>query len=221
VSAVSAAQAVDPVYAAYTTVRLAFLPVLYLLLVNAPLRQGLIVWPLVAGMIIQGAVGVPQFLFGHTLGLEWLGETVADAASPGVSVVMTGVQRWLRAYGLTPHPNILGGLLMAGLLIVAGYYLTQPGRRRIVLLGSLAVGLGMAGVAQAQDGAALAQKNGCMTCHAVDTKKMGPSFKDAAAKFKGKSDADVAAAVKASKAHGSSKASDADLQALGKWILSL
>jgi cytochrome c len=84
-----------------------------------------------------------------------------------------------------------------------------------------AVGLTAAGVAQAQDGAALAQKSGCMTCHAVDTKKMGPSFKDVAAKFKGKSAADVVAAVKASKPHASSKASDADLEALGKWILTL
>jgi cytochrome c len=84
-----------------------------------------------------------------------------------------------------------------------------------------AVGLVGAGIAQAQDGAALAQKSGCMTCHAVDAKKMGPSFKDVAAKFKGKSDADVVAAIKASKPHASTKASDDDLKALGKWILSL
>lgn len=84
-----------------------------------------------------------------------------------------------------------------------------------------AVGLAGAGFAQAQDGAALAQKSGCMTCHALDTKKMGPSFKDTAAKFKGKKEADVVAAIKASKPHASSKASDADLDALGKWILSL
>lgn len=84
-----------------------------------------------------------------------------------------------------------------------------------------AVGLAGAGFAQAQDGAALAQKSGCMTCHALDAKKMGPSFKDMAAKFKGKKDADVVAAIKASKPHASSKASDADLAALGKWILSM
>ena len=91
----------------------------------------------------------------------------------------------------------------------------------IVIAAALAVGVGAAGVAQAQAGADLAQKSGCMTCHAVDTKKMGPSFKDAGAKFKGKTDADVVAAIKASKAHGSVKASDADLQGLAKWVLSL
>ena len=84
-----------------------------------------------------------------------------------------------------------------------------------------AVGLAAAGAAQAQDGAALAQKSGCMTCHAVDTKKMGPAFKEIAVKFKGKSAADVVAAIKASKPHASSKASDADLEALAKWILTV
>ncbi len=84
-----------------------------------------------------------------------------------------------------------------------------------------AVALAAAGIAQAQDGAALAQKSGCMTCHALDAKKMGPSFKDAAAKFKGKTDADVVAAIKASKPHASSKASDDDLKAVSKWILTL
>ena len=91
----------------------------------------------------------------------------------------------------------------------------------ITIAMATAVGLAGAGIAQAQDGAALAQKSGCMTCHAVDTKKVGPAFKDVAAKFKGKSDADVVAAIKASKPHAASKASDDDLKALGKWILSL
>lgn len=93
--------------------------------------------------------------------------------------------------------------------------------KSIAIAAVVAVGVLAAGTAGAQDGAALAQKSGCMTCHAVDTKKMGPSFKDAAAKLKGKSDADVLAVIKGSKAHGSVKASDADLTALGKWIATL
>ena len=135
-------QAVDSAYAAYTTGRLAFLLAFYLMLINLPLKEELIVWPLAAGMVVQGVVGVWQFLVGHTLGLRWLGETTADAARPGASVVMVGEQRWLRAYGLTSHPNVLGGFLMACLLVVTGTYLTQSGWRRIALLGSLAIGLG-------------------------------------------------------------------------------
>jgi len=93
--------------------------------------------------------------------------------------------------------------------------------KSIVMAAMLAAGTVATGSAIAQDGAALAQKDGCMTCHAVDTKKMGPSFKDAAAKLKGKSEADVVATIKAAKPHASSKAPDADLAAIGKWIQSL
>jgi cytochrome c len=32
---------------------------------------------------------------------------------------------------------------------------------------------------------ALAKKSGCMTCHSVDKKLVGPSFKEIAAKYKG------------------------------------
>ncbi len=93
--------------------------------------------------------------------------------------------------------------------------------KSVVMAAVVAAGLVAAGSVGAQDGAALAQKNGCLTCHAVDTKKIGPSFKDAAAKLKGKSEADVVATIKAAKPHASSKASDADLAAIGKWIQSL
>jgi len=34
----------------------------------------------------------------------------------------------------------------------------------------------------------LARKSKCMTCHAIDKKKDGPSFKETAAKYKGKPD---------------------------------
>ena len=93
--------------------------------------------------------------------------------------------------------------------------------KSIVIVAAAAVGLLSAGIAGAQDGAALAKSAGCMNCHAVDTKKMGPSFKDAAAKFKGKPEAELVAAIKAAKPHASSKASDADLAAIAKYIQTL
>lgn len=37
---------------------------------------------------------------------------------------------------------------------------------------------------------ALAKKSNCTKCHAVDKKKDGPSFKETAAKYKGKADAE-------------------------------
>jgi cytochrome c len=54
--------------------------------------------------------------------------------------------------------------------------------------------LGAAVPAQAQDVAAaeaLAKKSNCMKCHSVSAKKEGPSFKETAAKYKGKADAEA------------------------------
>jgi cytochrome c len=62
-----------------------------------------------------------------------------------------------------------------------------------ILLASAAFALAFG--AQAQDVAsaeALAKKSGCMKCHSVSAKKEGPSFKDTAAKYKGKPDAEKA-----------------------------
>ena len=83
-----------------------------------------------------------------------------------------------------------------------------------------AVGLGATGMAQAS--AELAQKSGCMNCHAVDTKKMGPAFKDIAKKHKGTAtaEADLFAKLKSGKGHPAVKASDEDTKTLVKWVLS-
>ena len=78
-----------------------------------------------------------------------------------------------------------------------------------------------AGTAEAQE--ALAQSSGCLTCHAVATKKMGPAFKDVAAKYKGQADAEakLAAKLKEGKGHPAVKSSEADTMALVKWILAM
>lgn len=82
--------------------------------------------------------------------------------------------------------------------------------------------------AKAQD---LMKKSGCASCHSVDKKGMGPSFKDVAAKRKG--DASVLAAVEKNVRNGSkgaygsmpmpgtpvAKISDADLHELVEWVL--
>ena len=49
-------------------------------------------------------------------------------------------------------------------------------------------------IAQAQDTAAaeaIIKKSGCNKCHSVSAKKEGPSFKETAAKYKGKPDAEA------------------------------
>ncbi len=93
--------------------------------------------------------------------------------------------------------------------------------KAIVMVAAVALGLGAAGVASASDD--LAAKSGCATCHAKDTKKMGPSYKDIAAKYKGKADAEktLVGNLMSGKGHPQVKSSQADTVTLVKWILAM
>jgi O-antigen ligase len=52
----------------------------------------------------------------------WLGMSAQDPKKLGVSVIEYADERWLRAYGTLPHPNMLGGMLsVASLLALAMY----------------------------------------------------------------------------------------------------
>jgi len=95
--------------------------------------------------------------------------------------------------------------------------------KSIVLVVAVAAGLAVAGAANAAGEADLAQKSGCMNCHAVDTKKMGPAFKDIAAKYKGKADAEakLVAALDSGKGHPKAKSTPEENKTLVKWVLSM
>ena len=82
------------------------------------------------------------------------------------------------------------------------------------------VALVASGAASAQE--ALAKSEGCLNCHAVDAKKVGPSFKDVAAKYKGKADAEATLVDKLTKGagHPATKAKPDDVKGLVKWVLS-
>jgi cytochrome c len=82
-----------------------------------------------------------------------------------------------------------------------------------------AAGLLIAGTAQASP--ELAEKSGCNKCHAMDTKKMGASYKDLAKKHKGTADADLVKKLVTGQGHPKAAASEADVTALVKWIKSL
>ena len=94
--------------------------------------------------------------------------------------------------------------------------------KTILATGATMVALVMAGGVHAQAKAEdLMKANGCMNCHAVDTKKVGPAFKDIAAKNKGKADAEktLVAQLKDGKGHPAIKASEADIGTMVKFVL--
>jgi cytochrome c len=94
-------------------------------------------------------------------------------------------------------------------------------RSLLLVVGAAAALAAGAGVGFAQSGADVA-KGKCMTCHDVDKKKVGPSFKDAAAKNKGNKEAvaKLVGAMKEGKGHPKVAATDAELKAAVQHALS-
>ena len=96
----------------------------------------------------------------------------------------------------------------------------------VIAAGSLLI----AGQAAADQ--ALAQKSGCLACHGVDKKVLGPAFKDVAAKYKGDKSAEGKLVDKVKKGGSgvwgpipmpanSPQVKDGDIQTIIKWVLSL
>jgi len=80
-----------------------------------------------------------------------------------------------------------------------------------------AAGLLMAGAAQASP--ELAEKSGCNKCHAMDAKKMGPSYKDIAAKNKADAADKITANLKDGKGHPKVAASDAEIKQMVMFMI--
>lgn len=147
-SFLSALPGVDSALTIYHSLRLLLFFALYLVLVNLDLPAHWTAIPLALGVLIQGGVGLLQFSKQSSLGLYALGELDLDPARTGVSILRYDDVRILRAYGLTDHPNLLGGFLAFALIFVLGYYFVLAKRSsqknlsaRYVLLVPLAVGV--------------------------------------------------------------------------------
>jgi cytochrome c len=105
-----------------------------------------------------------------------------------------------------------------------------------VLLSTIAVaGMLLAGsvnAANADAAKSLAQKSGCLACHSLDKKVLGPAYKDVAAKYKGDKSAEAKLVAKV-KAGGSGvwgpipmpanspQVKDEDIKTIVQWILTL
>lgn len=79
---------------------------------------------------------------------------------------------------------------------------------------------------------ALAQKSGCLACHSIDKKVIGPSYKDVAAKYKGDKGAEAKLIAKTKNGGSgvwgpipmpanSPQVKDADIKTMIQWILSM
>lgn len=135
---------IDPALSFYHALRYLPLVGLYLVMIDYRPKQKQILLAVGALILTQAPLGILQVLNQWSLGLQALGEYELNPAWSGVSVVMANGARLLRAYALTDHPNVLGGLLAFALLLVAAGSL-QAKRTGLAGLAGL-FGLGMAGL---------------------------------------------------------------------------
>jgi cytochrome c len=105
-------------------------------------------------------------------------------------------------------------------------------KRHATVLGAVLFAAGNAHAALDNAAAqALMQKSGCVACHAVDKKVVGPAYQDVAAKYKGDKDALAKLSDKVKKGGSgvwgpvpmppNAQVSDADIKNLVAWILTL
>jgi cytochrome c len=95
--------------------------------------------------------------------------------------------------------------------------------KSILLVVAATAALMVAGTANAQSAADLLKSKNCMGCHEMDKKKVGPAFKDVAAKYKDNKDAaaKIIGELKEGKGHPIKiTASDAELKTLTDYVLS-
>lgn len=81
-----------------------------------PLRLPLVLWSLIFGGIIQTGFAWVQFFMQRVVGHAWLGMASQSPITPGTAVVVTETGRWLRSYGIMPHPNSAGGFIVLALI---------------------------------------------------------------------------------------------------------
>jgi cytochrome c len=95
-------------------------------------------------------------------------------------------------------------------------------KRALPLLFALTLG---ATVAYAADAPDLLKAKGCLGCHDMEKKKMGPAYKDVAAKYKGDAGASakIVGELKEGKGHPvkvGAKATDEEIKTMVDYVLS-
>ncbi|CAG0932867.1 hypothetical protein TFLX_02810 [Thermoflexales bacterium] len=80
---------------------------------------------LLSGVLLHSIVGFIQ------IGLRPV--VAITPQNSGISVVFNGTEHWQRVYGLSPHPNLLGGHLAVSAILTVGLILTQQRRKRFLL----------------------------------------------------------------------------------------
>lgn len=82
---------------------------------------GKVIGFIVALGFVQALIGIAQAILQHSVGLFWLKESLISLNIDGVAKVMLFGHKFIRVYGLFPHPNILGGFLLISIILTYFY----------------------------------------------------------------------------------------------------
>ncbi len=127
----------DAILSRYHAVRFLFLLFFYLFIVNEIDNLTWVLVPVGLQILFQSVVAIAQSQIQSSVGFFALGELALDPQRSGVSVILANNLRFLRSYGLSDHPNILGGCLAFGLILMLA--VTLYGIRSHSLLASLVI----------------------------------------------------------------------------------
>ncbi len=107
-----------------------------ILIFNFKLEKIAIAW--VTASLIQGIFAIWQFFVQYVFANKWLGLAEHLSTIPGSIILQTEGERWLRAYGSLPHPNMLAGFLVIGVMfLIYLSFIAQKRSQRIFVLTSL------------------------------------------------------------------------------------
>ena len=112
---VTAPWAFDPQLASYTGIRWALALGVFAAWQNKAFNLDRLTKIFLIGLAVQAVIGILQVVLKQPLGLP--GEMALSIDRPRAAVLWLDGSAWLRAYGLTFHPNVLGGFLTVGLVL--------------------------------------------------------------------------------------------------------
>lgn len=107
----------DKILAVYWWLRIGEVLGFFWVLWNGKFSKIKIACTFIISMIISTGLGIYQFLTQSVFASKWLGIASQKAVDLGVSVVAVGEERWIRAYGSLPHPNILAGFIVVAIIL--------------------------------------------------------------------------------------------------------
>lgn len=97
-------------------IRFLELILMYFFVVNKTVKIDTIINVFIASVSLQALLAILQYLYQGSVGFSFLGEPNISADIPGVAKIQLEDNTLMRPYGTLPHPNILAGYLLVGIL---------------------------------------------------------------------------------------------------------